>query len=72
MGQSQNVGPDDGCSVGSDEFIGPQSMIHRTQYIRLLQQSLNTLGFGEVATALESASVRPMPCFVHGGHCVVD
>lgn len=72
MGQSQNVGPDDGCSVGSEEFIGPQSMINRTQYIRLLEQSLNTLGFGEVAAALESASVRTMPCCIHGGHGVVD
>jgi hypothetical protein len=61
MGQSQKLGPDHGPTVMelSEEFVGPQSMINRTQYIRLLEQSLANLGFREVAAALESASVRP-------------
>lgn len=60
MGQSQKLGPDHGSSTSTslEDFVGPQSMINRTQYIRLLEQSLNSLGFEEVAAALESASVR--------------
>lgn len=59
MGQSQKLGLDHESSMSSrsDEFIGPKSMINKSQYIRLLEQSLRSLGFGEVASALESASV---------------
>jgi len=61
MGQSQKLGPDHVASVmeeNSEEFIGPRSMINRTEYIRLLEQSLASLGYRDVAAALESASVR--------------
>lgn len=38
--------------------LGPRGLINRTEYVRLLQQSLNDLGFEELAKQLEVASVR--------------
>jgi WD40 repeat protein len=40
----------------SDLLIGPMSMIDKMQYIRLLEQSLRSLGFEDVAVRLEDAS----------------
>ena len=37
-------------------MIGPSSMIDRVSYIRLLEQSLRSLGFEDVAISLEAAS----------------
>ena len=36
--------------------VGPASMIDRTSYIRLIEQSLRSLGYEDVAVALEAAS----------------
>lgn len=38
--------------------VGPSRMVDRTEYVRLLQQSLRGLGFGGAADALERESVR--------------
>jgi len=36
--------------------LGPQGWIDRTEYIRLLVQSLNDLGYPRIATQLETAA----------------
>ncbi len=51
MGQSQQPS-------GPREFIGPNSMINKTQYIRLIEQALGNLGYADVAAELERVSVR--------------
>jgi hypothetical protein len=38
--------------------IGPRGMIDRTEYLRILQQGLEQLGFQQIARDLEAASVR--------------
>lgn len=56
-----NVEPssEEGRELGSAvHYIGPKQMINKIQYIRLLEQSLNDLGYGEIASALERLSVR--------------
>lgn len=40
------------------EFLGPRHLINRTEYIRLLEQSLRNLGFSAAAAQLEKDSVR--------------
>lgn len=51
MGQSQQA-------TGPREYIGPRCMIDKTQYIRLIEQALGNLGYGDVAAELERVSVR--------------
>ena len=41
--------------------IGPRRMFDKSEYVRLLQQSLNKLGYGDVANLLEQQSVRHKP-----------
>ena len=41
--------------------IGLRRMIDKSEYVRLLQQSLNKLGYGDVANLLEQQSVRHNP-----------
>ena len=56
-----NVEPssEGGQELGSAvHYIGPKQMINKIHYIRLLEQSLNDLGYGEIASALERVSVR--------------
>ncbi len=40
-------------------YVGPRGMINRNEYLRLLQQSLVQLGFGDVAEQLEKRSGVP-------------
>ena len=42
------------------EFLGARQLINRCEYIRLLEQALQRLGFGEAARCLERDSVRSM------------
>ena len=37
--------------------VGPSGLIHKRQYVRLLEQSLYELGFADLASALEKRSV---------------
>ena len=41
--------------------IGLRRMIDKSEYVRLLQQSLHKLGYGDVANLLEQQSVRHNP-----------
>jgi hypothetical protein len=38
--------------------VGPSRLVERTDYVRLLQQTLRGLGYGGAADALERESVR--------------
>lgn len=57
-GASNLTNHDDGERVGQrvPSVIGTLSMIDRVSYIRLLEQSLRSLGYEDVAKALESTS----------------
>ena len=54
--------------------VGPTHLIHRPQYVRLLEQSLCDLGFHEVAENLEKASgvTRVTPAAVSFERAVMD
>jgi len=47
-----------GTCEAEPHFIGPRSLINRTEYIRLLEQTLAHLGYPDLATKLEQQSVR--------------
>lgn len=42
----------------ADERVGPQRMINRQEYIRVVEQALYKLGYDAVAKQLEADSVR--------------
>jgi len=39
-----------------EEFLGPQALVNRREYLRLIEQALSRLGFPEVAAELERRS----------------
>jgi hypothetical protein len=41
-----------------EEYVGPRSMVNRTEFVRLLEEALHKLGYPRIATQLEEASVR--------------
>lgn len=53
MGATSEQSPN---SSESEKYIGPRRMINRLEYIRLLEQALMQLGYGDLARALETAS----------------
>lgn len=59
---------DDGGGVGgasTAEYLGARQLINRGEYVRLLEQALHRLGFGDAARCLERDSVRArslLPC----------
>jgi hypothetical protein len=46
------------CHEAPPAAVGPRQMIDRTEYVRLLEQALHSLGFLAAAQALERESVR--------------
>lgn len=51
-----------GNGEGQVEYIGPRGLINRHEYIRLLTQSLYSLGYPDIAKLLEEQSVRASFC----------
>ena len=45
------------CHEAAPAAVGPRAMIDRTEYVRLLEQALHSLGFLAAAQALERESV---------------
>jgi hypothetical protein len=39
------------------DHLGPRGLINRAEYVRLIEQALSTLGYNDLASKLEEASV---------------
>jgi hypothetical protein len=63
--EHEQAAEDRGASVaGFSGRVGPQQLVDRTDYLRLLQQAMRKLGYNAVADRLKQESVS----FCHPAH----
>lgn len=69
----ENGAASNGHSRAHSQFVGGRQLIDRTEYVRVLQQSLHRLGYPQAAQSLQSESVssdlRTLPCLACCGSC---
>lgn len=69
MGPSIPTSPAGGSSPWNarEEYLGPEQLIPRSEYIRLLAQALDELGYADLSQQLQRESVRPGSAFRSSG-----